>query len=383
MEDHERIAYFYEHLFPIIKQNHSVFGWPDVQPADVKPTYMKALTNMTYKVQCLTADVKNILAKKFGTGFLDKLLNRPLDNKISEAFSKSGVGPNVLYYTNETRFEEFLLSSEFTFEDMNNQRMRNLLTYYIVNMHHTEIPDLPAGTLVKRFLNGDLKLLQLYEDALVEKAALFDAKEKAIVDEVSKIVSKEELQWIEEQLERVHAKQVVSHNDFLNGNILKLSNDSLKLIDFEYCSYNFPMYDLANFINESLVDYTPTMEPYFSFNPDKRDSDEHVSKMVKYYMLFESYLPHKLTEAEALKLVNNTELAEAELLKHHGGDISKVASHLDDLMQQLRIGYLLSHLYWIAWCLLSAKTSKVKFGYFAFAAARTEDYKRLKNKYFK
>ena len=49
---------------------------------------------------------------------------------------------------------------------------------------------------------------------------------------------------------------VLSHNDFLNGNILKLEDGKFLLIDFEYCTMNLRSYDIANFLSEALFDYS-------------------------------------------------------------------------------------------------------------------------------
>lgn len=66
------------------------------------------------------------------------------------------------------------------------------------------------------------------------------------------------------------------HNDMQEGNILlccnnmtdkeALMNPQLVLIDFEYCSYNYRGFDLANHFLEWMYDYTHSVYPYFTVN---------------------------------------------------------------------------------------------------------------------
>ena len=48
------IEYFFEHLFPVLSANSSKWGWPDnLEKEHFQPTYLNALSNVTYKVECL------------------------------------------------------------------------------------------------------------------------------------------------------------------------------------------------------------------------------------------------------------------------------------------------------------------------------------------
>ena len=49
-----------------------------------------------------------------------------------------------------------------------------------------------------------------------------------------------------------------THNDIQENNILAWNNDKTKLtlIDFEYSSLNFRGYDIAAYMNETMIDYT-------------------------------------------------------------------------------------------------------------------------------
>ena len=70
---------------------------------------------------------------------------------------------------------------------------------------------------------------------------------------------------------------VFCHNDMQEGNILLRENTSkpeLVLIDFEYCSYNYRGFDVANHFAEWQYDYTEVDYPFFRERPGSSPTRE-------------------------------------------------------------------------------------------------------------
>ncbi|KAF4528835.1 hypothetical protein B566_EDAN017206 [Ephemera danica] len=98
--------------------------------------------------------------------------------------------------------------------------------------------------------------------------------------------SAEQLSKLLKQLTRVGSPVVFGHNDLQEGNIL-LREDAahqLVLIDFEYCSYNYRGFDLANHFCEWTYDYTPQQAPNFSSSPELYPSREQQLVLVRSYL---------------------------------------------------------------------------------------------------
>jgi choline/ethanolamine kinase len=77
----------------------------------------------------------------------------------------------------------------------------------------------------------------------------------------------------------VNSPVVFSHNDLQEGNILirpeyETPDDKLVLIDFEYCSYNYRGFDLANHFCEWSYNYNVDLYPNFSSTPEDFPSEE-------------------------------------------------------------------------------------------------------------
>ena len=380
MEDNSKTSFFFDHIFPVVLANREKYGWPEVVQEDVVPTYMKALSNMTYKVECKKPDCQPLLAKQFGKGYLTELLDRNIDNQVCQYLGSKGVGPKVYFFDNEYRVEEFVESSAFTPEDMNNQQMRNVLTYYIEKLHRNPPPCLAKESMLHRVRTGDIRLLELCKKSIESKKASFDAEERRKVEEVLNLIQPDELDWLTTKTAPLEADLVASHNDFLNGNILKLPNGELLLIDFEYSTFNSRMFDVANFINESLFDYSVAEFPFFAYYPDRRDSDEKVAEMMEYYLLFASQ-KEQISPQQAQALVDNPAEAKQQLVKTFGTE-ENVQSEVRKYIEQLHVGYLLSHFYWSVWGLVMCKNPNIDFSYIDFAYQRYLDYSQLKQKYY-
>jgi len=239
---------------------------------------------------------------------------------------------------------------------------------------------MPQGSLFKRCKDESLPLFNLAKKSAEEKQALFNDKEKQIVKEVLSLVSTEEIGWLSSLVDPLEKDLVISHNDFLNGNILNLPTGELKLIDFEYSTYNFRMYDIANFINETLFDYTLDHHPFFVYAGNHRDSDEDVSCLIKYYILFSKY-PENISFERAVELIEDPKQAEAELIQLYGNKES-YEKEIEKYLSQIHVGYLLSHYFWIVWAVIMCKNNNVQFGYLDFAIQRYHDYLDLKKKYY-
>ncbi len=80
-------------------------------------------------------------------------------------------------------------------------------------------------------------------------------------------------------LPQVGSPVVFSHNDLQEGNILirpvyETPEEKLILIDFEYCSYNYRGFDLANHFCEWSFNNNVEIYPNFTYEPSDLPSDE-------------------------------------------------------------------------------------------------------------
>lgn len=78
-------------------------------------------------------------------------------------------------------------------------------------------------------------------------------------------------------------------------------------IDYEYSCFNYPIYDIANYFNETEFDYEEKEEPFFRVIEEWPGKPERKDRFIKCYILAES-LPYE----EYLKKVIDQEIALSE-----------------------------------------------------------------------
>lgn len=99
-------------------------------------------------------------------------------------------------------------------------------------------------------------------------------------------------------------------------------------IDFEYCSYNYRGFDIANHLLEWTYDYTAPEAPYYS-----------------------EQAANYPTESQRLHFIEN-------YLSETGS-----AQSAQSLLAEIRTYSLASHLFWGLWSIVNAGSSQITFGY--------------------
>ena len=92
-------------------------------------------------------------------------------------------------------------------------------------------------------------------------------------------------------VERVNSPLVFCHNDLQCGNILLREgsdalasiDDSIVVIDYEFCSYNYRAFDIANHLCEWMFDYNHKEWPFFHCEKDKFPSKEKQVSQTRFF----------------------------------------------------------------------------------------------------
>ncbi|KAM6094815.1 choline/ethanolamine kinase [Chlamydotis macqueenii] len=169
----------------------------------------------------------------------------------------------------------------------------------------------------------------------------------------------EEMRSLRELLEATPSPVVFCHNDVQEGNILLLAGreascgDKLMLIDFEYSSYNYRGFDIANHFCEWVYSYAHGSWPFFSASPENFPSRQQQLHFIRHYLSEDSGRGGDATHEEQARI-------EEEML-----------AEIDRFV-------LASHFFWGLWSVLQAKISTIPFGYLDYAQSRFEAYFRHK-----
>lgn len=116
------------------------------------------------------------------------------------------------------------------------------------------------------------------------------------------------------------------------------SDDSVVLIDFEYCGYNYRGYDIANHFNEWSYDYSNPEHPQYFV-----DAGRYPTESQQRFFIAE-YLKHLKKQQSA-------------------ADLRVTNQEVEHVMYEAEHFLLASHLHWTLWGISNALHSTIAFGY--------------------
>lgn len=141
-------------------------------------------------------------------------------------------------------------------------------------------------SLIQRILLDDKdNILTLIHKKMMRN--IYTPEEQKLIEIFKKWVSIEELNFIE-RVTKLHeeGELAFSHNDLLANNILiDKAKNSIVFIDYEYSSYNYPIFDIANYICESEFNYDVNEPPYFQVTPIKADDFHKQVRFIQAYVV--------------------------------------------------------------------------------------------------
>ncbi|KAJ8958452.1 hypothetical protein NQ318_002239 [Aromia moschata] len=110
---------------------------------------------------------------------------------------------------------------------------------------------------------------------------------------LEKLNLRAEADWLKKRLEAENSPVVFCHNDMQEGNILMCqdsdkennnSNPKIVIIDFEYCSYNYRAFDIANHFIEWAYDYTEPKHPFYREDWTKYPTEKQRLTFIRAYL---------------------------------------------------------------------------------------------------
>ncbi|XP_045483437.1 ethanolamine kinase 1 [Harmonia axyridis] len=277
---------------------------------------------------------ENVLVRIYGHK-TDLLIDRNAEIRNIKLLHQHELAPS-LYATFENGLVyEFIPGRTLTPEDVLKPEVYRLVARELARMHKVKNPNQR-----KPEPNFWSKLHQ-FVDLIPEK---FEDEAKQKEYEKQNFSKEQLLQEIREFREDVNdfdMDVVFAHNDLLLGNVI-YNEDKNKVffIDFEYASYNYQPYDIANhfaeFAGVNDIDY--------------------------------SRFPSKELQMDWLK----TYLMEYK-------EVSTVSeSEIEKLYLQVNKFVLAAHLLWYSWSLIQAAHSHINFDFVGYSTVRLEDYLKRK-----
>ncbi len=266
------------------------------------------LSNFLFKVKVNASNITTTstddellyFLKIYGCHSMSDIINRPLEIFLIQYLYSVGKSVNILEYELSHRFETFCLD----YRPLNDDEIFSLNSF-------SNNDDKVLDYFFKGLFNAIMEINLLNINIL--KVNSIDTVSHIIMKLYNLAYTKEKerkrndfSQFFQDIIKlfdnKIENNLVLSHNDIHYGNIFINKegniNDSyqLRLIDFEYCFYNYIGFDMANFLFETCFNLSHTEYPYYLLIKDMKSlfTDE------SYYNIFERFM------TEYVKLTNSS-----------------------------------------------------------------------------
>ena len=287
---------------------------------------------------------------------------REAEIEVYKAVAAAGQGPQILYFDEGVRLEEFIESTVLPAQHMLSPGYLEEVAFCIAKFHQIKPQSalIPSQSLaLKCFESQREKLLGACQSKLGSN--IFSESEKEVVELCRGWTTAAEAEFICKTARLCEEGGLVfSHNDTLANNFLIRPDGSCTLIDYEYAAFNSPIFDIGSYLSETVFDYNEPKPPFFGVLPSPKPEQKR--------RLIQAYVAAKRLSREEFK---------GRLEEVIEGD-EEVKKEVEQLWKLLPYGELLSHAMWGWWAIIVCKNPLIDFDYLEFAKHRHSCYQALK-----
>ncbi|XP_050453294.1 choline/ethanolamine kinase isoform X2 [Cataglyphis hispanica] len=311
------------------------------------------LSNWLYNIQLpegtipIRGEPRQVLLRLYGQIHGEKALEGLItESVIFTLLSERRLGPRLHGVFPGGRIEEYIPARPLLTKELADFTLSSLIAEKIGQIHTMQIPISKEPNWIWDTMNNWL----IIATDILENIEDIDIQHLDNINAIKYINLEYEINWLKNLVMQQKYPVTFCHNDMQEGNILLRQNTrkpELVLIDFEYCSYNYRGFDIANHFAEWQYDYTAPEYPFFHERPSAGPTKEQKLNFIRAYL-------KKLGK-------------EGSVEEHH-------------IMMEIRVFSLASHLFWGLWSIVNAKISQIPFGYWDYAASRLKNYMYLKEK---
>jgi thiamine kinase-like enzyme len=310
--------------------------------------------------------------------------DRKREAAIFQEINRSGQGPRLYGIEGVYRVEEFIVGSRNLLNnEMNLPETRRKVAFALANFHSLKPDSLPKIPLIENLNEAKGGILDTYHEKVAEeeRKGTLTAEERALIKDISVLATREERNFLHGIAPDKEKSLVFSHNDLLAANILVKDDGELMFIDYEYATYNYRCFDIGNYINETMMDYSHPQEPFFRLRPDLEFTQKDVEDFVFHYAVFSLALKRELQlETAEMHMALRNGFGPARRSELESIDI--VRHECKQLIEEIKSARMMSHAYWSIWAIIFSKNPDINFDYVKYAHARFGEYLRMKKLWF-
>ncbi|XP_070555590.1 choline/ethanolamine kinase-like isoform X2 [Ptychodera flava] len=260
------------------------------------------------------------------------------------------LAPKIFGIFSGGRIEEYIPSRNLRVDEVREERYSIQIAKKLAMFHSLELPLQKEPIFIQ---DACVRWLSKILDGMSFNNPEHDTKFKKLLS----YGLENELHYVEQLMNSTPSPSVFCHNDLNEGNVLLVDGETkgsnIMFIDFEYASYNYRGFDIANHFCEWALDYTYSSKPYFLYSPENYPTKEEQLTFIRAYLSF--YNEEYDTAPEEMKIALES-----------------------NLLTEIKRFTLPCHFFWALWGIIQEKRSHHQFGHLDFALTRMHAYLKLK-----
>ncbi len=228
------------------------------------------------------------------------ILDYEVEKNVFLTLGEHNIAAHCPYYDEHCRYEAFYQGRSLYAEELFIPEVQKQIANELYRFHHLTPPVLPKENLFELLHK---KWGQLAQHVLEEKLDCFPENEQQMCLELREIYQPETLQKVLDYLPK--GELTFCHNDTYHGNIMKLNDGQIKLVDFEFSCLNHKTYDFSNMFAETVMEHQQADYPYFKI-VEPKFGDEEIGRLINYYLDNDDFESTEARDKEFDQLLSET-----------------------------------------------------------------------------
>ncbi len=201
------------------------------------------------------------------------------------------------------RVEEFFVGRTLTADDVFDPAVQKGIADELWRLHHLKPEGLPADTFFDLLYS---KWGAMARAVLTDHRHEFPPEEQHLCEELSAIHAESTIEKVRRCLP--DRAPVFCHNDTYHGNVMQLTDGTIKLLDFEFSCHNHIAFDFANLFAETIMEHGFVDPPHFRIG-EPRFTDADLGSLIGFYLDNAQFDDPGRRAAEHTELVTETRRA--------------------------------------------------------------------------
>ena len=285
----------------VFKQCQKLFPqWAALSIADFEFDDPKGFSSFTMGVRSSKAVQPAAILYRQLEGKNNAILDFETEKDVFLTLGEHNIAAHCHYYDKSCRIESFYqgrtLRAEELFDTDNLRQIANQLYRF----HQLRPSSLPTEIFFQLLHD---KWGSIARQVLEQKISIFPDNERRMCEELREIYSPQTLAKVEHCLP--DGELTFCHNDTYHGNIMKLDNGEIKLLDFEFSCLNHKVYDFSNLFAETVMRHQQPDYPYFRI-AEPEFGDQQLGDLINFYLDNTDFETVEAREIEYQKLLQDT-----------------------------------------------------------------------------